>query len=390
MTVTQIVRYLENRDAPTITYRRFNRTPRDRYPTYSVCLHGSSIYWYHDVLLYNTFGTTSEQFVETLKGVGWRYEYNSTSRLYTKSPMFFSNHSKLDFTEFTIDPVDIFLGVEFLALNSKHNIQYGTASHVQVKHPIPFYIGHLTPDTICFTRNSTDELGLTRVYDLLSLKRSLLSYGTADNVELQVIVHHPGQLMRSLDMPNFKSTLSTYNKEKVLEMRISHVTTLRKRPDSNDGCNDKIQDDDASLRMIVAKNNNCVPPYWKHVMPNITALDVCNTPVQLKNVFDYMENDKDAIFSTDPPCVDMTQFVAYNWNLDQPDTQFLVKVIYTDKYYQEIENMKDFSFETFWSSVGGFVGIFLGYSMMQFPDMVWSLVSVAKSKLRQKISAKIN
>ena len=30
--------------------------------------------------------------------------------------------------------------------------------------------------------------------------------------------------------------------------------------------------------------------------------------------------------------------------------------------------IEDFNFESFWSGIGGFVGIFLGYSMMQFPE----------------------
>ncbi len=41
-----------------------------------------------------------------------------------------------------------------------------------------------------------------------------------------------------------------------------------------------------------------------------------------------------------------------------------------EKYYQEIEYVQDFGFESFWSGVGGFVGIFLGYSLMQFPEFL--------------------
>ena len=50
--------------------------------------------------------------------------------------------------------------------------------------------------------------------------------------------------------------------------------------------------------------------------------------------------------------------------------QFIIEFVYTEEQYQEIENVKDVSFETFWSGIGGFVGIFLGYSMMQFPELI--------------------
>ena len=36
--------------------------------------------------------------------------------------------------------------------------------------------------------------------------------------------------------------------------------------------------------------------------------------------------------------------------------------------YQEIKNEKELSFEMLWSSIGGFVGMFIGYSMLQFLD----------------------
>ena len=45
-----------------------------------------------------------------------------------------------------------------------------------------------------------------------------------------------------------------------------------------------------------------------------------------------------------------------------------VLIMLVQKYYQEIEFVKDFGFESFWSGIGGFVGIFLGFSMMQFPE----------------------
>lgn len=33
--------------------------------------------------------------------------------------------------------------------------------------------------------------------------------------------------------------------------------------------------------------------------------------------------------------------------------------------YQEIKNEKDFNFEMLWSNIGGFIGIFAGYGLLQ-------------------------
>ena len=43
--------------------------------------------------------------------------------------------------------------------------------------------------------------------------------------------------------------------------------------------------------------------------------------------------------------------------------------------------MPDFDLETFISNIGGFVGIFLGYSMMQFPQLLGNAIAWAMSWL---------
>ena len=48
---------------------------------------------------------------------------------------------------------------------------------------------------------------------------------------------------------------------------------------------------------------------------------------------------------------------------------FRLTIPYATDTFQEIRNVKDFGFETLWSSAGGFVGIFLGYSLLQIPEL---------------------
>ena len=57
----------------------------------------------------------------------------------------------------------------------------------------------------------------------------------------------------------------------------------------------------------------------------------------------------------------------------------IINFIYTERFYQEIENVQDFTFESFWSGVGGFVGIFLGYSLLQFPAFLDSVPTLIKT-----------
>ena len=63
---------------------------------------------------------------------------------------------------------------------------------------------------------------------------------------------------------------------------------------------------------------------------------------------------------------------------DDPRVMFL----YGDSVYEEIQNTKSFDLESFVSGVGGFIGIFLGYSILQLPELLGLLTSLLR-KLRQ-------
>ena len=72
----------------------------------------------------------------------------------------------------------------------------------------------------------------------------------------------------------------------------------------------------------------------------------------------------------------MINVVTYQWR-PTVETDFvntsdlsLIELVYQERHYQEILYAKDFGFESFWSGLGGFVGIFLGYSLLQIPDLL--------------------
>ena len=52
-----------------------------------------------------------------------------------------------------------------------------------------------------------------------------------------------------------------------------------------------------------------------------------------------------------------------------------LKMVYLDRSYEEITEIKGFGFEDFISGLGGFLGIFLGCSMMQIPQLLGKFVS---------------
>ena len=102
-THTQGIRYLANEDTSSITHKQFNQTPRDKYPTFSICFRGEDVYWKKEDMLFQALGVTSTQYVQTLKGDGQRYEYDEMTRLYSKERVDLSNITSIDFGDVILD-----------------------------------------------------------------------------------------------------------------------------------------------------------------------------------------------------------------------------------------------------------------------------------------------
>ena len=56
---------------------------------------------------------------------------------------------------------------------------------------------------------------------------------------------------------------------------------------------------------------------------------------------------------------------------------------FIDRNYEEIINERDFGFESLWSTVGGFVGIFVGTSLSQVPSFIAFVINRIQNIIKQ-------
>ena len=165
----------------------------------------------------------------------------------------------------------------------------------------------------------------------------------------------------------------------------------KNRPDSNVPCNPNIDNDDETFQEEVIKRIGCVPVYWSYLLPVLKTNTLCESSGELQNASKLINNIKDVLASYDPPCLDMTASVLFTRDSYQRSRRFLIKVLYTEQFYQEIKNVKEFSFETFWSTAGGYLGFFLGYSLLQIPELLTHLPPFfRKTRLLSKTGMFIN
>ena len=101
------------------------------------------------------------------------------------------------------------------------------------------------------------------------------------------------------------------------------------------------------------------------------SLKLCKKPTQLHRIYALMKNSTGFMTSYQQPCIElMTPInVQETRATNFADGLILLTIPYATETFQETQNVKDFSLESMWSSAGGFVGIFVGYSLLQVPEL---------------------
>ena len=316
-----------------------------------------------------------------------RYHYDYNTRLYEKNHVSNISSTFNDLQNNHLQIPDFLTGFEFVTDPYAHSFLDENITDTIEGLDLPMHLSYLTPDTICFTRKSNDVYNSFREHDLVLLNRLHHAYQKPQfgNAKLRIFIHHPGQLLRSLNTPVFESKLSNYGWTSQLIVEILGVTLLRRRPESNYECNTGLEDDDIRILLKISELVGCIPVYWTHILANHSIYQECRSQQELRSAYHYIERYKEVISSLDPPCTDMNPMSIHYPSiitLSQLSKGVPIKFQYRERSYQEIENLQEFNFESFLSGIGGYVGIFLGYSIMQFPELITNIqVAIGNIKL---------
>ena len=119
---------------------------------------------------------------------------------------------------------------------------------------------------------------------------------------------------------------------------------------------------------------SCVPPFWTRTINSAKVREECTSLEQLKEANNLIEDYKRTFHEIKPPCIDMFNSVVWAQRRSWDDAY--MEILYAEKYYEEILQVEDFSIQDFISNLGGFIGIFLGYSMMQIPELLGKFQTV--------------
>ena len=65
----------------------------------------------------------------------------------------------------------------------------------------------------------------------------------------------------------------------------------------------------------------------------------------------------------------------------RPESRFMILVNFPNVKYREITHVQEYDVESLVGDVGGYIGLFLGYTLLHFPTFVISMFHVIKKKI---------
>ena len=169
------------------------------------------------------------------------------------------------------------------------------------------------------------------------------------------------------------------------------MESLRKREDATTPCNSTLTNNDQMYRLPLMKKVGCIPIYWTHLVSGeITKtinLPKCNRTKDYKALKQYLPDIGDVKVGTGlytQPCAEMTITLTMAQSDYEGSGELGFQIYYDTEQYKIIENSRGFGLQDLWSQIGGFIGIFLGYSLLQMPELLSSLVTWIQSIMKEK------
>ena len=188
-----------------------------------------------------------------------------------------------------------------------------------------------------------------------------------------------------------------------LSFDLSQVTLLKSRHDAKSPCNQNTLDEDIQILETVMNQTGigCIPIYWKSIIGNKLNYQECTTDLQYRMIAettgDFVSFER-VRSSLNPPCTEMIiitnvekapgrkrQRYSFSFDPQYPwlnvhEIMYLdINVRHVSDRYQAISNLRGFTGESCWAGIGGFVGIFVGVSLMQIPEILVEMVNLVKN-----------
>ena len=381
-----INQFSDNQDSSEVSYKKFIETHDDiiKYPTFSICTpgaHGGIFYPLRNNSIYDVLYNHSEHYTD---------HYNQCNKSKVQHPWCeIKLYQKMLLGE--EEPISEISeqNVEEITRNILEKVkryQFKLSAR-QIKHQAnktAMYLSYQDSLRVCITKIPEPGMGRNHSYDLYGLNAKSL------NLPIEVYIHQIGSLIDQLGKKrallitnteirelhdNFKETkLNSSNNRGITvfhDLHIRRIEILRKRSNAVKSCNESIYNNDELYKREVVKEVGCIPSYWKRFFENENSPN-CTTKAQfdrLTNMLPMMFENTNLLNGSKlyvQPCNEMKILTSINKRNERLfDNRLWLGFYYDSDEYIEIQNNEAYTSYDLWSQIGGIVGIFLGYSILQ-------------------------
>lgn len=354
MMIILYIKYAENLDSSQLSMKEFNQSPTGRYPTFTFCIYGEDGVMFNGRRLGQKYGVSKKDFYDFLSG-----------------------EKEIDnLTQANIDFDEIILGVdnilsEFSVEDDVYMKYNEWDSSIDVK-KIPLISKYHDPTTNCYDYTTPFDPSIT--LNTLKLKFNITKvleiFEPFEELKMYFQAHYPGQMVRNMQTYLFKIAdwhlLGFEHKNNKVTAQFPGVTLMRYRENALEPCDPKLIDDDTEWKKYVISKIGCTPTYWN----KNNGSKVCNSAEDLQEVKLYWPMDGGKL-SKSPfryytkPCNKMSIFNNINRVVYKDPDILRIKFVIREALYQEVLNTRRFGVDDLWGNIGGYVGIFCGYSILQ-------------------------
>ena len=189
---------------------------------------------------------------------------------------------------------------------------------------------------------------------------------------MHLFFHYPNQFATSFPTNkrfwHSRKTASSGPNRYRMRFYLKGMEVLRKRHKSDEICQDDMPYDDW-IRYHIINEVGCRPPYW-HQMA--TSMPFCDTKEKLKEVQSKFWSYFYGIKEAKAPC---TEIKKLDLEYEEPEDDQIVSPgssmiswYYRVNSYKEIKQMRAYTGMMLLGNVGGFLGLLLGYALIQIPS----------------------
>ena len=366
-----VYQYVLDEDLTQINFKRFHDEKVDVYPSVSLCFMNPylSKEFEHDT----SNNITLNQYLEFLQGIYWRPEMNNIS-----------------YSKVTLNIMNYFMGYDVLYRKKENFIHMKLEDIEYDKEGWRLPKESFTEPTMkCFTVDMPyipdEPIKIFNVRIKTSIFRNsnrpskLVFPNSNTNTEgFIVLFHYPGQLLngRYKTKKSWPDRGANDSKSYNMIFLLQNIEVINRRNKWKRKCEPFPFDENERIVKNMLNASGCIPPY----VQTRKEFPICTTQEQMKNSYaSLIRSSHDNVDIEEKeegsPCRHMGRIDYDYWEAGpHQDTEttpyFNVTLLFVDPKYREVKEVKAFGLLSMFGNIGGYIGIFIGYALLNLPDLI--------------------